>query len=868
MRSIQFAATVVLGVAACCAQTQPAGPLASKNILILDAHEFGTLASAEIDQGLLAALRNAGVSNSRLHFEFLDMRRYPDPRYRDALAALLRLKYESTKFDLVVAVAPPSLSMVLDDPHGRHPLFEGVPVIGVAVLDERISSTREHPLILLTDHADVRATVITALDLLPGTEHILVVGGVSEYNRQVALDAAPALREWAGRLDISWLNNLPLDDMLRAVSKAPPHSFVLYLGVTADVAGHIYVPTDVAEAIGKVSAAPVFGISDTYVRMGLVGGFVKSYAEEGREAGRVAVRILKGELTLLPAPPPIHVPDLALFDWRQMKRWGLNESRLPKGSVVENRPVTIWSQHPWYVMGTATFTVLESLLIATLWLDMRRRKRVQAELQRTQSLLQAILDGAPDFIFLKDRECRMVMANPAMLRAIGKPAEQVLGKTSRECFDDPELGRAILEHDFRILETGVAESVEETVSGPGGLHILLTTKSPYCDPEGRTIGLIGVSREITERKRAENELRESEARLREAQHLAHVGSSSWDVDSDTTTWSEEMYRITGWDPNRPAPTYDERAALYSPESWARLKEAMQRTLATGEPFELDVDILRPDGAVRRVHASGAAVRDERGRVVRIDGTLQDITDQKLAEEAIRQTNRKLHQLSRDLLRSQDYERRRIARELHDSTAQLLAALSINLGRLRDSALEPDRRAQVLSETIDLAAACSAEIRTVTYLLHPPLLDEVGLADALRVYVQGFNQRTGIGVEILIPRDFGRLASEMETALFRIAQEGLANVHKHSGSRSAVIRLERDPCEVRLVLQDRGHGLPTALLPWAKEFVHFGVGLTGMRERAEQLGGRLELTSDDGGVRLAVTLPLVQSNEENADIVGG
>ena len=104
---------LALGVAACCAQTQPAGPLASKNILILDAHEFGSLASEEIDQGLLAALRKAGVSNSHLHFEFMDLRRYPDPRYRDALAALLRLKYESTKFDLVVAVAPPSLSVAV-----------------------------------------------------------------------------------------------------------------------------------------------------------------------------------------------------------------------------------------------------------------------------------------------------------------------------------------------------------------------------------------------------------------------------------------------------------------------------------------------------------------------------------------------------------------------------------------------------------------------------------------------------------------------------------------------------------------------------------------------------------------------------------
>jgi signal transduction histidine kinase len=161
-----------------------------------------------------------------------------------------------------------------------------------------------------------------------------------------------------------------------------------------------------------------------------------------------------------------------------------------------------------------------------------------------------------------------------------------------------------------------------------------------------------------------------------------------------------------------------------------------------------------------------------------------------------------------------------------------------------------------------------EIRTVTYLLHPPLLDEVGLTAALQGYAQGFNQRTGIQVEIKIPPDFGRLSSEMETTLFRIVQEGLANVHKHSGSRSAVIRLERDATEVRLVLKDRGHGLPWGLDTQDKGFVRFGVGILGMRERAEQLGGRLELASKDGGTRLTVTVPLVQSDEKTADIVGG
>ena len=540
----------MLGVTACCAQTQLSGPLASKNILILHAYESGIPAYAEIDEGILAALHNEGVSLSSLYFEFLDLRRYQDPGYRDQVAALLRLKYQSKKIDLVIAVAPPALSVVLDE---RYKLLEGVPVIAVAVQDDRVPSTKEHPLILITDYLDVRGTVKAALDLLPATKHILVVSGVSEYDKQTALQAAPAMREWANRLDISWLNNLPLDEMLRAVSKAPPHSLVLCLAMAADVAGRTYVPAEVAEAIGRVSAAPVFGIADTHVRLGLVGGSVKDYAAEGREAGRVAVRILKGDLALLPAPPPVRTPNLPLFDWRQMKRWGLDETKLPKGSVVENRPVTIWRQHPWYAIGTVTFAVLESLLIGALLLAVRRRMaaeaqlrgqrdqlaadiaeriRVQEELRRAQALLRAVLDGAPDPIFLKDRECRIVMANPAMLRVIGKPAEQVLGRTNREYLDDPDAGRAFLENDLRVLETGVAQTMEETVPGPEGPRVFLSTKSPYFDAEGRIAGVIGVSRDITARKRAESERERLQLHLAQAQKMESIGRLAGGVAHD------------------------------------------------------------------------------------------------------------------------------------------------------------------------------------------------------------------------------------------------------------------------------------------------------------------------------------------------
>jgi PAS domain S-box-containing protein len=504
--------------------------------------------------------------------------------------------------------------------------------------------------------------------------------------------------------------------------------------------------------------------------------------------------------------------------------------------------------------------------------DITERKRAEELLRRSEERFQLSMEATSDGLWDWDIRTDETYFSPGYYRLLGyEPGDFPCQAESWRNLIHPD----DREHALRV-NTDCIEGRRESIKVEFRMKarrgewrwILDRGKCVARDAQGRALRLVGTHVDITARKRAEDEMQEREARLREAQRLAHVGSSTWDVDSDTTTWSEEMYRITGWDPNRPAPSYDERAALYTPESWTRMREAMQRAMATGEPYELDVDIVRPDGAVRRVHASGAAVRNESGRVVRLHGTLQDITDQKRTEEALQQTNRKLQRISRDLLRAQDYERRRIARELHDSTAQLLAALSINLGRLRDSELEPVRRERVLSETIDLAAACSTEIRTITYLLHPPLLEEIGLVHALRAYAQGFNQRTGIQVKIKIPPDFGRIGSERESTLFRIIQEGLANVHKHSGSRLAVIELGRDPREVRLVLQDQGRGLTEAPRRRATGFVHLGVGITGMRERAEQLGGRLEIASGDAGTTLTVTLPMVQSDEETADIVGG
>ena len=270
--------------------------------------------------------------------------------------------------------------------------------------------------------------------------------------------------------------------------------------------------------------------------------------------------------------------------------------------------------------------------------------------------------------------------------------------------------------------------------------------------------------------------------------------------------------------------------------------------------------VRADGSTFpvEIHMAGLEVA---GAVYWL-ATVLDISDRKRAEavrqasgETIDRANRQLQQLSADLLRSQDFEKRRIARELHDSTAQLLAAISINLGLLRDSDLDPARSSKLLAITIDLAGECSREVRTLSYLLHPPLLDDLGLRGALQTFAQGFHQRTGIDLEVNIPPDFGRLDPGVEMTIFRIVQEGFSNVRRHAGSAPAEIRLERDGDQVHLVLLDHDRGLPSASVPDKKGSFRLGVGILGMRQRAERLGGTLEVASIGDGTRLTVTLPL-------------
>ncbi|HXN22837.1 MAG TPA: ATP-binding protein [Candidatus Dormibacteraeota bacterium] len=339
----------------------------------------------------------------------------------------------------------------------------------------------------------------------------------------------------------------------------------------------------------------------------------------------------------------------------------------------------------------------------------------------------------------------------------------------------------------------------------------------------------------------------SDLSLTELLRLAHDGIIVANIDGMIQFWNRGAEEMYGWSA---AEACGNLAAEF-----LRTEFPQRRAEVTKKLFELGAwqgELVQRMRDGRRIAVASRQVlrRDEEGKPSGILEINRDITFQKEAQIS-------LQRLSVRLLQLQDEERRRIARELHDSTGQSLAALVIHLSAIngRIGTLDPTS-AEILCEAMKLSQQASDEIRTLSYLLHPPTLDLAGLTSALKWLVDGFMQRSKLQVELEISTDLGRLHQNLETALFRIVQESLTNIFRHSGSPTATIRLSRSDGNVNLEVSDRGSGIPPNTLATLNGTGgELGVGIRGMRERVRQLGGNLELISGSEGTTVTVRLPI-------------
>lgn len=315
-------------------------------------------------------------------------------------------------------------------------------------------------------------------------------------------------------------------------------------------------------------------------------------------------------------------------------------------------------------------------------------------------------------------------------------------------------------------------------------------------------------------------------------------------------WNEGAERLYGWTRQEALGKFTQE--LIHTEFPIAIEEIMRQDRWEGELRQ-----RRRDGSQITVASRWTTLRDSTGNPVRWLEVNTDITVRKQVEDAARR-------LSGRILTLQDDERRRIARGLHDSLGQYLTALKMNLDLLSRSGANAR---EIASECALIVEKCLSETRTISHLLHPPLLDEAGFASAARWYVDGFAQRSGIQVNLDIASAVGRLHKDVELALFRAVQEALTNVHRHAASTAVDIRLTAGGKQVRLEIKDNGRGIPPQQLKHLREdFAQAGVGIAGMRERIRELGGWLEILSGENGTKVIVRVPLPekQIKDSNAD----
>jgi PAS domain S-box-containing protein len=477
--------------------------------------------------------------------------------------------------------------------------------------------------------------------------------------------------------------------------------------------------------------------------------------------------------------------------------------------------------------------------------------------RRQREILQAIFDNIPVMISFVDPSGRLLLVNREWERVLGWSFREGQGYDFlAEAYPDPESRREVLEF-MQKAEQRWQDFRTRTKDGR------------IIDTSWLRVGLsngtrIGFGLDLTERKRLEKGIRTSEALLSEGERLAHTGSWVLNLDSGKLFWSAESFRIFGLEPDGAAPPlffglqpadYSAAEIMVHPEDRPALQTAVARALAGKRDFEANHRVVRANGTIRFVHSVGHPIPGESGEIREYVGVIMDVTEQALARESLQRSHDELRLLSERLRTVREEERTRLAREVHDEIGQALTALQMDVAWLekklatspetaRESGVEKLKSMSVLLDTT-LGA-----VQRIAADLRPGVLDELGLEAATEWYVRDFESRTGIVCHLQADLKGAPVEAGLATAVFRILQEALTNVARHSGAGRVEIHLSADTNELRLEIRDDGRGIPNDQVAASQS-----LGLLGMRERALSLGGDLLVRGiPDVGTTVTLRLP--------------
>ena len=759
----------------------------TRNVLLFGSDDTGLPARVLVNQGVRSTFKAHGKSSIQIYDEGQDSFRIPNEKYDAELVRLLQRKYEGVHLDLIFAIGPPALRFLLQH---QGELFTNTPIVFLVTDLSRIADLNLGSNVTgVSTKVELTPTLDLALAAQPQTESVMVVGGNAAIDRGLLALAQKEFHAYEGRIAFTYLTDVTPEEIRQRLALLPDKTIVIFLSFSSDRAGTTYQSFEVISLLASTSSAPIYGMSQTLLGNGIVGGHLLSYEALGLVAGQMGLRILAGEGPKNITPQVI--PSVPMFDWRQLRRWGIDQARLPPGSVVSYREVSAWESYQWRITAAISLIVLQALLIA--WLLVLRARRQQAELSSERfaaeaalehKRLEEVLSNVPGVVW----ETRLEPGtNMRKVEFVSPYVERLLGYSVEEWLTTPDFIRSITHEEDRqriaVESEAIVASGKEGViqcrwlAKNGDALWVEAYLAAICDDDGQSIGLRGVTMNITDRKQAETALRDNQAQLAgiidtaidaiisiderqrvvlfnpaaeemfgcaadyaqgqplshfvptpfrgareaqgsplgeknrsgfaidspdalygrradgqdfpveasisqlelqgqnyytiilrdvtervraeaalrerkqelsEAQRVAKVGSWEWDPATDAVTWSEELYRIMGRDPALPPVNYQHHSGLYTPASWAILKAAVERALRDGTPYELELQIIRGNGKLVWSSARGEALKDQAGRVFKLRGTLQDISERKQAEADLQRAVAEVSRLKNQL----------------------------------------------------------------------------------------------------------------------------------------------------------------------------------------------------------------------------
>jgi PAS domain S-box-containing protein len=825
----------------------PAKVKGVRRVLILNV--FGPLSSpgvAVMDEAIVAALQESPYQ-IELYSEDLEATLFPDEAVQRQFREWYIRKYRDRKPDLIIAVGLEPLRFMVAS---HETSFSNIPIIFCGSTEEMLGELK------LDSHftgvwavAQPEETLRAALSLQPGTKSVVVTGGVGAYDRYLEAIARESFRKYESRFEFTYLTDLAMPALIERLKHLPDHTIVYHTSVMQDAAGERFIDaTQSVPLIASAARAPVFVVDDVDLGNGTVGGYLVSFAAIGKTVGQMAVRVLSGEK---PQDIPIvRSPNVSMYDWPALRRWGLKESNLPPGSLVLHRQPKVWELYGWYIVGSIVLLLFQTLLIFGLLRQRARRIMTESELKLSNDRLHQAVEAGKCVGWDWDVKTGCDRWFGDLRTMFGIQSDTYYG-------DVEEFRHRIYPEDQALVWEAVADARQKREPFTAEFRVLHLDGTVrwvteggqfYYSANGDAVRMLGMAVDITERKQAEQALREGEERFRLVANTAPVLIWMSGTDKLCNYVNQRWLEFTG------RPLEDELGNGWAegvhPEDLKGCMDTYTQAFDRREYFQMEYRLRRHDGQYRWLSAIGVPRFNPDHSFAGYIGSCTDVTEHKLAEESLADMGRKL-------IEAHEEERTWIARELHDDVNQRMALLAVELDRwnqqLPPSAVELHDH---IHHAIQRLSNIATDIQALSHRLHSSKLEYLGLVAAAKSFCRELSEQHQAEIDfrdMAMPRS---VPKEISLCLFRVLQEALQNAMKYSGVRHIKVELRGTEGEIQLTVSDLGIGFDP------QDAIHRrGLGLISMRERMQLVRGEISIKSQPGsGTTIHARVPFSSSSD--------